>query len=77
MLIQHNKVMFRNPQLESSFNKTLKVIQSCTSKEQLKGASRMISNFKSLYGKVGYMKLLNYKLDNTLKKQYIIIRCQI
>ena len=51
-----------NPQLENSFNKTLKVIESCTTKEHLKGASRMISNFKTLYGKVGYMKLLNYKL---------------
>jgi len=69
--------MLRNPHLENSFNKTLKVIQSCTSKEQLKGASRMVNNFKTLYGKVGYMKLLNYKLDNTLKQQYIITRCQL
>lgn len=51
-----------NPQLENSFNKTLKVIESCTTKEQLNGAARMISNFKNLYGRVGYVKLLNYKL---------------
>ena len=50
------------PQLENSFNKTLKVIESCNTKEQLKGAARMINNFKNLYKKVGYMKLLNYKL---------------
>ena len=62
LTLQHNKVMPHNHQLESSFNKTLKVIESCTTKEHLKGASRMISNFKTLYGKVGYMKLLNYKL---------------
>ena len=54
--------MANNPQLESSFYKTLKVIESCTTKEQLKGAARMINNFKTLYKKVGYMKLLNYKL---------------
>ena len=50
------------PQLENSFNKILKVIESCNTKEQLKGAARMINNFKNLYKKVGYMKLLNYKL---------------
>ena len=50
------------PQLENSFNKTLKVIESCNTKEQLKGAARMINNFKNLYKKVGYMKHLNYKL---------------
>ena len=51
-----------NPQLENSYYKIVLVIESCTTKEHLKGASRMISNFKTLYGKVGYMKLLNYKL---------------
>ena len=54
--------MANNPQLENSFHKTLKVIESCTTKEQLRGAFRMINNFKTLYKKVGYMKLLNYKL---------------
>ena len=63
MLIHlNNKVMHPNPQLESSFNKLLKVIASCTTKEHLKGAAKMINNFKILYKKVGYMKLLNYKL---------------
>ena len=54
--------MVNNPQLENSFYKTLKVIESCNTKEQLRGAFRMINNFKTLYKKVGYMKLLNYKL---------------
>ena len=54
--------MANNPQLENSFNKTLKAIESCITREQLKGAAKMISNFKNLYEKVGYMKLLNYKL---------------
>ena len=62
LTLQHNKVMLHSPQLESSFKKTLKVIESCTTKKQLEGASRMINYFKTLYGKVGYVKLLNYKL---------------
>ena len=61
--------MHRSPQLENSFNKILKVIASCTTKEHLKGAARMINNFKILYEKVGYMKLLNYKLN---KKSFIL-----
>ena len=55
--------------LENSFNKTLKVIESCHTKEQLKGAARMINNFKELYGRVGYPKVLSYKLETLLEKQ--------
>ena len=73
MLTQHSKVMLHNPHLESSFNKTLKVIQSCTTKKQLEGAFKMISNFKTLYGKVGYMKLLNYKLTKEYNDKKIIL----
>ena len=62
-----------NPQLENSFNKTLKVIESCTTKEHLKGASRMINNFKTLYGKVGYIKLLNYKLTKEYNDKKVIL----
>ena len=70
MLIHlNNKVMHPNPQLESSFNKLLKVIASCTTKEHLKGAAKMINNFKILYKKVGYMKLLNYKLNKEYKNK--------
>ena len=58
-----------NPQLENSFNKTLKVIESCKTKEQLESASRMVKNFKELYGKVGYPKALSYNLDRKLDKQ--------
>ena len=63
--------MHRSPQLENSFNKTLKVIESCNTKEQLKGAARMINNFKILYEKVGYMKLLNYKLTKEYNNKKI------
>ena len=59
--------------LENSFNKTLKVIESCHTKEQLKGAARMINNFKVLYKNVGYMKLLNYKLVKEYNNKKISI----
>ena len=58
-----------SPQLENSYYKTVLVIESCKTKEQLEGASRMIENFKKLYGKVGYPKALSYNLDRKLDKQ--------
>ena len=64
-------MVLRSPQLESSFYKTLKVIKSCTTKKQLEGAARMINNFKTLYGKVGYTKLLNYKLTKEYNNKKI------
>ena len=58
-----------NPQLENSFNKTLKVIESCKTKEQLESAFRMVENFKELYKQVGYPKVLSYNLNSILNKQ--------
>jgi len=58
-----------NPQLENSYYKTVLVIESCKTKEQLEGASRMVENFKELYGLVGYPKALSYNLDRKLDKQ--------
>ena len=55
--------------LENSYNKVITVIESCKTKEQLEGASRMIENFRELYGKVGYPKALSYNLDRKLDKQ--------
>ena len=70
-MLQHNKVLMplTNPQLENSYYKTVSVIESCKTKEQLEGASRMVENFKELYGRVGYPKILSYKLDKSLDKQ--------
>ena len=65
------------PQIENSFNKILTVIKSCVNKEQLKGASNMIKNFKTLYNLVGYPKILSYKLENELQNKYIVLRCQL
>ena len=63
--------------LENSYYKTVSVIESCKTKKQLEGASRMVENFKELYKKVGYPKALSYSLNETLKQQYIITRCQL
>ena len=67
--------MLNNPQLENSYNKTITTIKSCKTKSQLEGASRMVENFKTLYKRVGYPKILSYSLDNTLNKQHTI--CQL
>ena len=70
MLIHHKVIMLHNnPQLENSYYKTVSVIESCKTKEQLESASRMVENFKELYGKVGYPKALSYNLDRKLDKQ--------
>ena len=58
-----------NPQLENSYYKVVSVIESCKTKEQLEGAFRMVKNFKELYRKVGYPKVLSYNLDRKLDKQ--------
>ena len=70
-------MVLTNPQLENSYNKVITTIKSCKTKSQLEGASRMVENFKTLYKKVGYPKVLLYSLNETLKQQYIITRCQL
>ena len=67
----------KKPSLKNSYNKVITTIKSCETKSQLEGASRMVENFKTLYKKVGYPKAISYSLDNTLKQQYIITRCQL
>ena len=67
----------KNPSLKNSYNKVITTIKSCETKSQLEGASKMVENFKALYRKVGYPKGISYSLDNTLKQQYIITRCQL
>ena len=60
----------KTPPLEKTYNKTLLVIESCQTKDQLENASRMVKNFKTLYKKVGYPKALSYNLNRTLHKKY-------
>mgnify|MGYP001186563537 CR=1 FL=1 len=72
----NNKVMSTQTQADP-YNKVIATIKSCKTKNQLEGASRMVENFKTLYKKVGYPKVLSYIIDKTLKEQYIKIRCQL
>ena len=75
MLTNHNKVVMlrTNQSLENSYNKTISVIESCKTENQLEGASRMVKNFKKLYKRVGYPKVLSYNLDRKLCKQKLWI----
>ena len=61
--------------IDQSYNKVITTIKSCQTKEQLEGASNMVKNFKTLYKKVGYPKVLSYSLDNAIQKQHTI--CQL
>ena len=65
----------KKPSLKNSYNKTLLVIKSCKTISQLESANRMVKNFKTLYKKVGYPKVLLYSLDNAIQKQHIL--CQL
>ena len=65
-----------NQSLENSYNKTISVIESCKTENQLEGASRMVKNFKNLYGKVGYPRVLSYSLDRIIKKKYFRVTKQ-
>ena len=65
----------KNPSLKKSYKKVITVIESCKTKEQLSGAYYMVKNFKTLYKKVGYPKILSYSLDNAIQKQHTI--CQL
>ena len=72
---RNNKVMLTQTTIDQSYNKVITTIKSCETKSQLEGASRMVENFKTLYKRVGYPKILSYSLDNTLNKQHTI--CQL
>ena len=65
----------KKPSLKNSYNKTLLIIESCTTIIQLEGAVRMVKNFKTLYREVGYPKVLLYSLENAIQKQHIA--CQL
>ena len=64
------------PRLTKTYNKTISVIESCKTKKQLEGASRMAKNFKNLYGRVGYPRALSYSLDRKLDKTYFRVTKQ-
>ena len=55
--------------IDQSYNKLITTIESCNTKEQLEGASRMVENFKELYRNVGYPKVLSYNFSRKLNKE--------
>ena len=55
--------------LEHAYHKIISVIESCQTKKQLEGASRMVKNFKTLYKEVGYPKVLSYNLDIIIERK--------
>ena len=57
------------PKLDQAYNKVITTIESCTTKEQLEGASNMVENFKEMYKQVGYPKALSYSLDRAIKRK--------
>ena len=65
------------PQLENSYDKVILTIESCNTKEQLIGAKKMLNNFKSLYGTVGFPKAYSYSLDKVLNDKYIELTCRL
>jgi len=70
MLNNHNsKDMLIQIPVGQSFDKVIATIESCKTREQLDGAIKMAENFKKIYGQVGYIKILLYKIKVTLKKQ--------
>jgi hypothetical protein len=60
-----------HPSLIKAYKKTLKTIESCQTKEQLKIASTLVENFKRMYRQVGYPKALSYSLDRALERNNI------
>ena len=59
----------QHPQLIEAYKKTINTIESCKTEEQLKTASAMVENFKTMYKQVGYPKVLSYSLDRALKRK--------
>ena len=55
--------------IDQSYHKVITTIESCKTKDQLEGASKMVKNFKKLYKQVGYPKVFSYNLENKLNKQ--------
>ena len=66
-----------NPPLENSYDKVIATIESCNTKEQLLGAKKMLNNFKTLYGTVGFPKAYSYSLDKVLNDKYIELTCRL
>ena len=59
------------PTLIEAYKKALNTIESCQTEEQLKIASILVENFKTMYKQVGYPKALSYSLNRAIKRKKI------
>ena len=59
------------PTLIEAYKKALNTIESCQTEEQLKIASKLVENFKTMYKQVGYPKALSYSLNRAIKRKKI------
>ena len=66
-----------NPPIGTSYDKVIATIESCNTKEQLIEAKKMLNNFKTLYGTVGFPKAYSYSLDKVLNDKYIELTCRL
>jgi hypothetical protein len=68
-MLTHPHKLMNKKCLTETYNKTISVIESCKTENQLEGASRMVKNFKNLYEGVGYPRVLSYSLDRAIKRK--------
>ena len=59
----------KTSQLKTSYHKVTAVIKSCENPQQLKGATKMVNQFKFIYKSVGSQRILHYNLDRLLEEQ--------
>ena len=71
MLNNHNNKVMLTPTLIEAYKKALNTIESCQTEEQLKIASKLVENFKTMYKQVGYPKALSYSLNRAIKRKKI------
>ena len=61
----------QHPHLIKAYKKVYTTIESSQTEEQLKTASILVENFKTMYNEVGYPKALSYSLDRAIKRKKI------
>lgn len=54
--------------IKKIFDKVSLTIKSCETPHQLEGAKKMVKNFDNLYGGLGSIKILSYKLNKLINK---------
>ena len=60
-------MVLKLPSIGKSYRKLKLTIESCKTREQLEVAYQMLKNFKKMYKKVGYPKVIFYELERNIK----------